>query len=55
MHDLTSIVHGQTRIGKRTALVDGVGGNSGGCLKWGGGGNRVIKESFLKILEKGGG
>ena len=32
--------------------MDGVGGSSQRCLKWGG---RVIKGSFQKHLETGGG
>ena len=33
----------------------GRGGSSERCLKWGGGGVRVIKGSFEKHLETGGG
>ena len=33
-------------------MVDGEGGSSEGCLKWGGG---VIKGSFQKHLKTGGG
>ena len=35
-------------------MVDGEGGSSEGCLKWGGGG-WVIKGSFKKRLKTGGG
>ena len=31
-------------------MVDGEGGSSEGCLKWGGGG---LKGSFQKILKQG--
>ena len=34
-------------------MVDGEGGSSERCLKWGGGGWRVIKESFQKRLKTG--
>ena len=33
--------------------MDGEGGNSEGCLKWGGGGMGVIKGSFQKHLKQG--
>ena len=33
--------------------MDGEGGSSEGCLKWGGGG--IIKGSFQKHLKTGGG
>ena len=37
-------------------MVNGQGGSSEGCLKWGGGGGvRVIKRSFQKHLKTGGG
>ena len=36
-------------------VVDGVGGSSERCLKWGGGGWGVIKGSFQKHLKTGGG
>ena len=36
-------------------MVDGDGGSSEGCLKWGGGGWGVIKGSFQKHLKTGGG
>ena len=37
-------------------VVDGEGGSSEGCLKWGGGGGvSVIKGSFQKRLKTGGG
>ena len=36
-------------------VVDGVGGSSQRCLKCGGGGWGVIKESFQKHLKTGGG
>ena len=36
-------------------VVDGVGGSSERCLKWGGGGWGVIKGSFQKRLKIGGG
>ena len=36
--------------------MDGEGGSSEGCLKWGGGGGvEVIKGSFQKRLKTGGG
>ena len=35
-------------------MVDGVGGSSERCLKWGGGGE-VSKGSFQKHLKTGGG
>ena len=35
----------------REGLVDGVGGSSERCLKWGGGGWGVIKGSFQNILK----
>ena len=34
-------------------VVDGEGDNSERCLKWGGGGGKVIKESFQKHLKIG--
>ena len=34
--------------------MDGEGGSSEGCLKWGGGGWGVIKGSFQKHLKPGG-
>ena len=36
-------------------MVDGVGGSSERCLKWGGGGWGVVKGSFQKHLKTGGG
>ena len=36
-------------------MVDGVGGSSERCLKWGGGGWGVIKGSFQKFLKIAGG
>ena len=36
-------------------VVDGVGGSSERCLKWGGGGGGVIKGSFQKHLKIVGG
>ena len=36
-------------------MVDGEGGSSEGCLKWGGGGWGVTKGSFQKHLKTGGG
>ena len=36
-------------------VVDGEGGSSEGCLKWGGGEWRVIEGSFQKHLKTGGG
>ena len=36
-------------------MVDGVGGSSERCLKWGGGGWGFIKGSFQKHLKIGGG
>ena len=34
-------------------MVDGKGGSSEGCLKWGGEGLGVIKGSFQKHLKQG--
>ena len=34
-------------------VVDGEGGSSEGCLKWGGGGGGVIKGSLQKHLKTG--
>ena len=39
-------------LGGGGGVVDGEGGSSEGCLKWGGG---VIKGSFQKRLKTGGG
>ena len=36
-------------------VVDGEGGSSERCLKWGGGGGGVIKGSFQKHLKTGSG
>ena len=36
-------------------MVDGEGGSSEGCLKWGGVGVGVIKGSLQKYLKTGGG
>ena len=36
-------------------MVDGEGGSSERCLKWGGGGWGVIKGSFQKHLKTGSG
>ena len=36
-------------------MVDGEGGSSEGCLKWGRGGWRVYKGSLQKHLKTGGG
>ena len=41
--------------GRGSGVVDGVGGSSERCLKWGGGGWGVIKGSFQKHLKTGGG
>ena len=35
--------------------MDGEGGSSERCLKWGGGGGELIKESFQKRLKTGDG
>ena len=36
-------------------VVDGEGGSSEGCLKWGGGGWGSLRDSFQKHLKTGGG
>ena len=36
-------------------VMDGVGGSSERCLKWGGGGGGSLKGSFQKHLKTGGG
>ena len=41
--------------GEGEGVVDGEGGSSERCLKWGGGGWGVIKGSFQKHLKTGGG
>ena len=41
------------KIFRGEGVVDGVGGSSERCLKWGGGGWRVIKGSFQKHLKIG--
>ena len=43
------------KIFRGEGVVDEVGGSSGRCLKWGGGGWGVIKGSFQKHLKIGGG
>ena len=43
------------KIFRGEEVVDGEGGSSEGCLKWGGGGGEVIKGSFQKHLKTGGG
>ena len=43
------------KIFRGEGVVDGEGGSSEGCLKWGGGGWRVIKGSFQKHLKTGSG
>ena len=43
------------KIFKGEGVVDGEGGSSERCLKWGGGRWGVIKGSFQKHLKTGGG
>ena len=43
------------KIFRGEGVVDGEGGSSEGCLKWGGGGCWVIKGSFQKHLKTVGG
>ena len=43
------------KIFRGEGVVDGVGGSSERCLKWGGGGWGVIKGSFQKHLKIGSG
>ena len=41
------------KIFRGEGVVDGEGGSSERCLKWGGGGWGVIKGSFQNILKQG--
>ena len=43
----------RSKVFMGAGVVDGEGGNSERCLKWGGGGVGVIKESFKKYLKIG--